>query len=93
MKRNGILNRLHATFYPTKVPISETPRPVVYLVQVTPVLTLLGTATMVAIVLLLVENMAAFFKACLQLGWQGSSWQWFGMVPSSPTHVRKRRQI
>jgi hypothetical protein len=93
MKRNGILKRLHATFYPTKQPISEIPRPVVYLVQVTPVLTLLGAATLVATVLLLVENKAAYIKACLQLGRQRTNQLFFGLILASPTHAKKRRQI
>ncbi|XP_021923390.1 probable glutamate receptor [Zootermopsis nevadensis] len=92
MKRNGILKRLHTMFYPIKVPISEIPRPVVYLVQVTPVLTLLGAATLVAIVLLLVENKAAYIKACLQIGRQRMNQLLFGLILVSPTHARKRRQ-
>lgn len=79
-------------FYPIKVPISEIPRPVVYLVQVTPVLTLLGAATLVAIVLLLVENKAAYIKACLQIGRQRMNQLLFGLILVSPTHARKRRQ-
>lgn len=93
MKRSGILKRLHAVFYPIKEPISEIPRPVVYFVQVTPILTLLGTATLVAIVLLLVENKAAYIKACLQLGRQKLNQLLYGMILVSPAQARKRQQI
>jgi hypothetical protein len=92
MKRHGILKRLHTTFYPSKVPIKEVPRPVVYLVQVTPVLTLLGAASLIAIVLLLVENKAAYIKTCLQLGGRRSNHLLFSRVLYSPEHNRKRRR-
>jgi hypothetical protein len=93
MKRSGLLSRLHEKFYPTKVPISEIPRPVVYLVQVTPVLTLLGTAALIAVVLLLVENKATYIKAYLQLGWRRLNRLLFGLVLFSPTHTRQRGRI
>jgi hypothetical protein len=93
MKRYGILKRLQTTFYSSKVPITEIPRPVVYLVQVTPVLTLLGAATLIAIVLLLVENKAAYIKICLQLSWKRLNQLLFTRVLYSPAHNRKRQHI
>jgi hypothetical protein len=93
MKRNGLLSRLHEKFYPTKVPISEIPTPVVYLVQVTPVLALLGSATLLAIVLLLVENKATYIKEYLQLGWRRLNQLLFGLLLFSPTHTRQRGRM
>ncbi|PNF32652.1 hypothetical protein B7P43_G15050 [Cryptotermes secundus] len=68
----------------------EIPRPAVYLVQVTPVLTLLGAATLIATVLLLVENKAAYIKTCLQLSWKRLNQLLFTPVLYSPAHNRKR---
>jgi len=93
MKRNGLLSRLHEQFYPTKVPISEIPRPVVSLVQVAPVLALLGTATLLAILLLLVENKATYIKEYLKLGWRRLNQVLSGSPPFSPTHTRQRGRI
>jgi hypothetical protein len=90
MKRNGLLSRLHEKFYPTKVPISEIPTPVVSLVQVTPVLALLGIATLIAIVLLLLENKATYIKAYLKHGWRRLNQLLFGSLLFSPTHIRQK---
>jgi len=93
MKRNGLLSRLHEKFYPTRVPISEIPRPVVSLVQVAPVLALLGTAILLAILLLLVEIKATYIKEYLKLGWRRLNQLLFGSVLFGPTNAGQRGRM